>query len=128
MDKSKNQENCFFCKKKLNFWFTSLKKHKGNKVCSNCAMKIAKKEINESKQITETKVTCVSCGKIWHYGKEEQTENCGNSMHQLGKSMMCCAGCVPALFIPNKQIKDFDKCPDCNSKAIKKEKVIHNVE
>lgn len=48
MDKGKKQENCFLCKKKLNFWFTSLKKYKGNKVCSNCAMKIAKKELDES--------------------------------------------------------------------------------
>jgi len=80
------------------------------------------------KQISETKCTCESCGNIWHYGKTEKIENLGNSMQQLGKSMMCCTGCARALFIPNKKVEDFNKCPKCGSRAIKKEEVVHKVE
>lgn len=90
------------------------------------------------KKIKETKCTCKACGKVWHYGKEEafqnlgeKMENFGNSMSNTGKNMMCCSGCLPALFIPEKQekkIKDLNQCPDCGSKAVKKEVVVHNVE
>lgn len=80
------------------------------------------------KKISETKCTCESCGNIWHYGKTEQMENLGNAMQQAGKSMMCCTGCSPAVLIPNKQVKDFNKCPKCGSRAIKKENVVHEVE
>jgi len=58
-------------------------------------------------------------------------ENCGNSMQNTGDDMMCCGGCVPAGFTPRKApipTKDFNKCPKCNSSAIKKEVVTHNVE
>lgn len=93
---------------------------------------------NKIKQIKETKCTCSACGKVWFYGKEEafknfgeKLENVGNSMSNTGKDMMCCSGCLPALFIPNKQkkeVKDLNQCPECGSKAVKKEVVVHNVE
>lgn len=90
------------------------------------------------KQIKETKCTCNACGKVWYYGKEDVIQNfsdkmgsVGNSMSNAGKDLMCCTGCVPALFIPNKpekEVKDLDRCPECSSKAVKKEVVVHNVE
>lgn len=80
------------------------------------------------KEISETKCTCQSCGNIWYYGKTDQFENLGNNMQNLGKSMMCCSGCSPAALIPNKQVIDFDKCPKCGSRAVKKEKIVHGVE
>lgn len=90
------------------------------------------------KQIKETKCTCNACGKVWYYGKEEslknfgeKLENVGSSMRNTGKDMMCCSGCLPAAFIPNqheKEVKDLNQCPECSSKAVKKEVVVHNVE
>lgn len=95
--------------------------------------------LNENvKKIKETKCTCKACGKVWFYGKEEafknfgeKLESAGNSMSNAGKDMMCCSGCLPAAFIPNKQekeVKDLNKCPECGSKAITKEVVVHDVE
>ena len=89
------------------------------------------------KKIRETKCTCKACGNIWFYGKEEERqvsqqemENCGNSMSNSGKSMMCCTGCLPAVFIPDKQVIDvidLDQCDECGSKAVEKEVVVHHV-
>jgi len=42
--------------------------------------------------------------------------------------MMCCTGCVPALFIPNKEVVNLDKCQKCGSKAVRKETVEHEVQ
>lgn len=80
------------------------------------------------RKITETKCTCLSCNNIWHYDKNEQIQNAGVAMQEAGKAMMCCTGCFPALLVPPKQIKDFNKCPKCGSKAIKKEQIVHEVE
>lgn len=79
------------------------------------------------KKIKETKCTCNSCGKIWHYGKEEVRERIQNNLHNAGKAMMCCGGCVPALLIKDKKVENLNKCPNCGSKAIIKEKVVHDV-
>lgn len=82
---------------------------------------------NAPKKITENRGTCQSCGNIWHYGKEEQWENVSNTMHNVGKSMMCCTGCLPAVFLSDKKITDFSKCPKCGSKAVKTKQVTHEV-
>jgi len=93
---------------------------------------------NTEKQIKETRCTCQACGKVWYYGKQEfrknKADHMANSSAEIsncGTDLMCCGGCLPAAIIPRdhgKQIKDLNKCPDCNSSAIKKEEVIHNVE
>lgn len=90
------------------------------------------------KKIKETKCTCKACGKVWYYGKQEAVENFGKRMESLGadlsntgKDLMCCTGCLPALFIPEKkqkETKDLNRCPECGSKAVKKETVVHEVE
>jgi ribosomal protein L7/L12 len=97
------------------------------------------------KVIKETKCVCQACGNIWYYGKQEEWEirskkfenaaiemkNIGNSLSGAGSSMMCCGGCFPAAFMPREQmaskniIKDLNKCPKCNSSAIKKETITH---
>lgn len=89
------------------------------------------------KQIKETKCTCSACGNVWYYGKEESLQNFSNklesassSMSNAGKDMMCCTGCLPALFMPQKQekvVRDLNQCPNCNSKAVEKEDVVHDV-
>jgi len=79
------------------------------------------------KRISETKNTCTACGNVWFYGKQETTEAASNAMSNLGKSMMCCGGCLPAALIKDKEIVDLSKCPKCGSRAIKKEDVVHEV-
>ncbi len=78
-------------------------------------------------QIRETRVTCSACGNVWHYGKVEALEEMGKAMQNAGKSMMCCTGCAPAVFIPNQQVRDLSKCPKCGSHAITKQIVTHDV-
>jgi RNA polymerase subunit RPABC4/transcription elongation factor Spt4 len=85
------------------------------------------KSTNGTKKISETKCTCSSCGGVWHYGKAEALQSAGAALQNAGKSMMCCTGCVPALFIPDRQVVDLNKCPKCGSKAVKKETVEHDV-
>jgi len=86
-----------------------------------------KKSSNTLKTIKETKCTCSGCGNVWFYGKQDKIESSSAKMANLGKSMMCCSGCIPALLIPHRQEIDLKKCPKCGSKAVKKEEVIHNV-
>ncbi|HLR58862.1 MAG TPA: hypothetical protein VK094_00090 [Pseudogracilibacillus sp.] len=108
------------------------------KVMKDFDKKMVKKKEKNVRKIKETKCTCNACGNIWYYGKAEKLENtgdklqsAGNSMSNAGKDMMCCTGCLPALFIPpaeEKKVKDLDQCSDCGSKAVKKEVVEHVVE
>lgn len=82
---------------------------------------------NNMKMIKETKCTCSACGNIWFYGKEEKVNLSSAQTANCGKTAMCCSGCLPALLIPHKEEIDLNKCPKCGSRAIKKEKIIHNV-
>ena len=121
MAEKKKQNNCALCGKKLNFFNTAF--YKGDKVCSDCRISMIKK----NKKISETKVTCLSCGNVWHYGKQERIENFGKAMQQTGKTMSACSGCFPALLIPNQEVKDFNRCQKCGSRAIKKKAVTYEV-
>jgi len=90
-----------------------------------------------SRIIKETKCTCQACGNTWYYGKQElwnnraeRLKNVGKEMENAGSNMMCCGGCLPAVFIPEKQktqVRDLDKCSKCNSSAIQKEEITHEV-
>ena len=99
---------------------------------------IKNKAVGKGKRgIRETKCTCVACGNVWYYGKKElwnnraeRFENFGNKLDNTSSDMMCCGGCLPAIFIPKKQIKqvmDLNKCSKCNSTAVRKEEIIHEV-
>lgn len=79
------------------------------------------------KIVKETKCTCSACGNLWFYGKQEKLESTSAALDNLGKSMMCCSGCLPAAFIPDKKVLDLNKCPKCGSRAIKKEEIQHEV-
>jgi len=81
----------------------------------------------ELKEIRETKCTCKACGNFWFYGKTDENEEKMNKLHNASKALACCGGCLPALFIKEKEVRDLDKCFKCGSKAVKKETVIHNV-
>ena len=88
-------------------------------------------------RISETKATCKACGHTYFYGKTDEMENCSNGLYNCSndlegasKGALCCSGCLPAAFLPNSQnrkVVDYDKCPKCGSRAVKKEKVIHDV-
>ncbi len=79
------------------------------------------------KVIKETKVTCNSCGAVSYYGKEDQLQELGKSMQNLGKGVSCCTGCGPALLLKDHEVTDFRKCPQCKSRNISKEVVTHEV-
>lgn len=84
-------------------------------------------EHESTKKIRETRWTCASCGNIWHYGMVKNLESASAALHNVGKSVMCCAGCLPAILIPNRHVPDLTICPKCGSKAISKETVEHTV-
>jgi len=79
------------------------------------------------RQIKETRCACQSCGFVYHYGKAEEIENCGNAMQSCGKTMSCCTGCVPAAAIKTQPVRDLNKCPKCGSRAVTKEIVTYTV-
>lgn len=81
-----------------------------------------------ARQVEETRCTCSACGRVWHYGKRDVALQKAARQQQVGKAMMCCGGCAPAVLIPDKEIPDLDKCPSCGSRAVKKETVTHDVE
>ena len=77
--------------------------------------------------ITEMRTTCSVCGNVWYYGKAELLGATEATFANAAKTMLCCAGCFPALLIPNKKVLDLDKCPKCGSHAVKQERVEHEV-
>lgn len=78
-------------------------------------------------QITENKSTCSACGHIWFWGLSEITENISATTDNCMKGTCCCLGCLPAIFIPDKKVVDMGKCPKCGSRAVRQEKVTHDV-
>lgn len=79
------------------------------------------------KTVTETKNTCESCGREWYFGKQDERDRKNAQLHNASKGLMCCGGCVPALLIKDKEVKELKQCPNCGSRAIKQEKVTHYV-
>lgn len=77
--------------------------------------------------INETKCSCKSCKNIWYYGKKEMIESYANDKFNSGKTMLCCSGCLPALFLTDKKVIDHNACPKCGSRLIKKENITHYV-
>lgn len=78
-------------------------------------------------EIKETKCTCEACSNVWFYGKEDERERTLNQIHNAGKAMSCCGGCLPSLLIKDKEVKDLNKCQKCGSRAVKKEVITHHV-
>ncbi len=82
-----------------------------------------------TKTVRETKCICLSCGDVWHYNMADEFDQCANAMSNSGKAMMCCGGCVPALWLPKREKgkQDLTRCPKCKSRSFKKETVSHEV-
>ena len=81
-----------------------------------------------AKIITENKRTCTACGNVWYFGKQEGMDNALAAISNAGKSMSCCTGCLPAKALPNEKVVDYDKCPKCGSRAVKKEIIKHDID
>ncbi len=80
----------------------------------------------KQKIVKETRVTCNSCGNVWHFGKAEQIQEAGKVIGNMGKDMSCCTGsCLGC--IPRSGTVDLEKCQKCGSKNVIKEVVEHEV-
>lgn len=81
--------------------------------------------------VQETRCTCFSCGNIWHYGKKEIRDNRSKKMDNIGKEAAAatCCYCNPLINATKTktEITDFDKCPKCGSRNIKKEEITHEI-
>lgn len=80
-----------------------------------------------TRKLSETKATCKACGHVYYFGKTDELEHLGTEMENCSNAMMCCGGCWPMIFAPQKKAVDPNKCPKCGSRAIQKEKVVHEV-
>lgn len=78
-------------------------------------------------KVSETKATCKACGNVYYFGKKDQVEHVSAKLDNCGTDLMCCGGCWPAMFMPRKKAVDPNKCPKCGSRAIVKERVVHEV-
>lgn len=99
----------------------------GPQPAGTIAQSQSRKKGSRRRTITETQVTCSSCGNVWHFGKREATDNAANAMSNAGKSMMCCSGCAPAALIGDKKVVDLKQCPKCGSRATTARTVTHEV-
>jgi len=81
-----------------------------------------------TKKISETKCTCGACQHMWYYGMKDLNSNFFSALSNCGDTgsdvlrCPCCGGASP-----KNKIIDLDRCPKCGSRAIKKEKIIHEV-
>lgn len=73
-------------------------------------------------KIKETKATCKNCGHMWYYDKADAIKDFGEKLSDAGKSMTCCGGCLP-----KSNVRDLDRCPECGSRAIHRETIVHEV-
>ena len=80
-----------------------------------------------TKQIQETRCTCLACGKVWHYGKSEVYGNYAAMCRNAGKTVSACTCCWPMSYM-SREKTDINKCPSCGSNAVKKEQIVHEVE
>lgn len=84
---------------------------------------------NQKVAITETRATCMACGDVWFYGKEEE-DQVRREGGQFLLETACClpmACCSPTLHRP-ESTATLTICPKCNSSAIQRDKVTHYVE
>lgn len=98
-----------------------------DKIAINKIETLPKKRDTPNKQIQETRCTCTACGKVWHYGKSEVLNNYSAKLRNAGKTMSACTCCWPMSYM-SREKTDLDKCPNCGSKAVKKEQIIHDIE
>jgi hypothetical protein len=75
----------------------------------------------------ETKCTCKACGNIWYYGKKEAIEAKLSGLNKFGDTLIRIGQGGMAWLIPENKKDLVNKCPRCNSSAIAKEQITHEV-
>jgi hypothetical protein len=68
----------------------------------------------------EARCQCTDCERVWFYTKADRMKEESKASQNSAKSMMCCTGCAPAAVIPNQQVIDLNRCPDCGSRSFTK--------
>jgi len=81
-------------------------------------------DVATGRTISETKYTCKACGRVWYWGKKDQTQNALNAVANAGDSMSPCSCCFPR---PQRTVVDPTKCPNCGSRDSESELVVHEV-
>lgn len=76
-----------------------------------------------AKRVVETRCTCLACGHVWHYTGGDAMKQVGENLSDLGQAMTCPCCCLPT---PTRG-RPVDQCPNCGSKANKKEQVVHEI-
>ena len=97
------QKDCTICGKKLSFWFTSLKKHEGQKICTKCAMKVAKNEMVTTVQAAKSEMK--EAKDSLEYNKsgvkhEGETKECLHCKTQIPKKASKCPNCGGNIYSP----------------------------
>ncbi len=80
--------------------------------------------------VKEWKCKCNECGKTWHYlASDKFSQDTGELGKDLIQSTACCCNPFGILIggLRQKQ-KDFNQCPNCNSKNVKKQKLYYKKE
>jgi DNA-directed RNA polymerase subunit RPC12/RpoP len=72
------------------------------------------------KQIAETKCVCTQCSNVWFFGSTDKIDDISNRLIAVGAHMQ---GKSLTGSYHEQLIKDADKCPQCGSRAITKQKV-----
>lgn len=101
--------------------------HQGEKISFN-HIRTLPKNGNHIKKVEETRCTCTACGKVWYYGKREVYGNFSKKLRNAGKDISGATCCCWPMSYMNREQTDLDKCPNCGSKAVKKEQISHDVE
>jgi hypothetical protein len=97
------------------------------KISFNTIETIPKSKNVSTKQIQETRCTCSACGKVWFFGKSDIYQSYSGKLRNAGKTISGCTCCWPMSYM-SREKTDLEKCPNCGSKAVKKEQIIHDVE
>jgi len=74
----------------------------------------------ERKVIMQYKCTCLDCGATWKYGYDE-AEQVESDRHKQNFKSTFEMAFIPLMAIPDKYIRNLNKCPRCGSQNIKKE-------
>ena len=98
------------------------------KISFNTIGTLPKRDNAHKKRIQETRCTCLACGRTWYYGKSEVFSDLAAKTRNFGKNISACSCCCWPMSYMSREKTGIDKCPNCGSKAVKKEQITHEVE
>lgn len=77
-----------------------------------------------SRYVRETQGTCSVCKHTWYFNMADILREKGKQMKNTGKDLLA-LGLLPLALIPNEQIRDLERCPNCGSRAVSLKDVIN---